>query len=114
MVCVSGYTSEHFSPMKFGRSKFRNTDFTEEATSIHPNLERIAVDKFHGRICRNENIPLIDVTDNMTVSVDVSDGACEISCGVNKKCPIRLWKRDLAICWTVERVNRLIARQLWH
>src|SRR5439155_14986300 len=114
VVGVSSQAGEGFSSMEFRWGKFRDAHFTEKIPLVDTNLKGIAVDKFYGRISCNENVPLVDVANDMTVRVDGGDGARDIASGVNQECPIGLRKRELAISWAVERVDRLITRQLGH
>jgi hypothetical protein len=94
------YTGER-STLKFRRSEMVHADFTQKELTAARNLKRVTINQSDSGVICDGNILLIQISDNVPVSVDVADGGCEISCDVHQETPIGPRKVLFALRWVV-------------
>jgi hypothetical protein len=90
------------------------TDFASKGSPVDRNLKRVAVNQFGESLIRNNNIPLIYVTDNVTRRMDSVEHSGQVGSGAYQEAPGRLRKLHLSMSGTIQLMNLLIARDPWH
>src|SRR5579863_1033819 len=98
---------ERLDALEFRRCVCRNPHLAQERSPVSRYLETVTINESRGCTLRNENVAVIDISDNISGLMDDREATNDICCDIHQELPVCRRKLANPRLWRIQLVNGL-------